>query len=213
MGKLYLLRHLKSKWNEENRFAGWTDGPLSDEGIIGAKEMSERLFKNKIDLIYSSVLFRNMCTVSEILKYQGKYPIFVHLDPGKMKSWGEYAEIGRNDVKVFVSEKLNERYYGKIQGMDKKETAEKFGEEKVQKWRRSYKIPPPGGESLKAVYKRVVPFFKKNIEPELKNGKSVLIVASHNSLRALSKFAKNIPDDKIADFEISYGELLEVEMK
>lgn len=209
MGKLFLLRHLKSRWNEEDRFNGWIDTPISAEGFASAKEISQRVFKNKIDVFYSSDLFRNKLTMLEILDPIGKYPIFVYLDSGKMKKWGNFTDISDDDVEVFVTEKLNERYYGKIQGMNKRELMEKYGEDKVKAWRRSYDIPPPKGESLKDVYKRTTPFFRKYVEKDLKAGKNVLIVASHNSLRAIVKYVKKIPDDKIADLEIAYGGLLE----
>lgn len=210
MAKLYLQRHLKSQWNLENRFAGWVDNPLSKEGSDQAKEAAAKLAGKKIDVVYTSPLIRNKQSVIKILRSLGEeYPLFRHIG-GKMEKWGNFEGDG-NHVFVFVSEALNERYYGKLQGLNKQETIKKYGEEKVHSWRRSYTEAPPGGESLKDVYRRTEPFFKKNIEKDLKNGKNVLVVASHNSLRAIMKYVQNISDDKIAETEIPFGGMIEYE--
>ncbi|MEK7664901.1 MAG: histidine phosphatase family protein [Patescibacteria group bacterium] len=211
MAKLFLLRHLKSQWNEENRFAGWTDGPLAKGQEEKAKDLALLLFRNKIDKIYSSPLFRNMDTVAKIFEYGiNKYPFFIHLDPpGKMQEWGKYADITDNDVQVYISENLNERYYGKLQGLNKEETIEKFGQDQVGLWRRDFNSAPPGGESLKDVCNRAIPFYKKFIEKDLKESKNVLLVASHNSLRAIVKHIENISDQDIADIELPFGSLIE----
>ena len=211
MPKLILLRHLKSQWNLENRFAGWTDGPLCQEGKEKAKEITEKLSQFKIDVFYTSPLFRNEDTVARILENTSKYPLFIHLDDGKTQKWGHFTDISEDDVSVFVSEKLNERYYGKLQGENKETAKQKYGEEQVHLWRRSYNIAPPGGESLKDVMKRTIPFYRKFIEKDLKVGKNVLIVASHNSLRAIVKYVEKISDKDIIDLEIPYGGLIEYE--
>ena len=209
MPKLILLRHLKSQWNKENRFAGWTDNPLAKSEFKKVKGIAKKIFKFKIDKIYSSPLFRNLETVARIFDYAGrKYPFFVHLDGGKMKRWGNYVDISKNDVPVYVSEKLNERYYGKLQGLNKAETMKKYGKKLVHLWRRSYDIAPPGGESLKDVVKRATPFYKKYIERDLRRGKNVLIVASHNSLRALIKHIEKISDQDIIDIEVPFAGLI-----
>ena len=115
MAKLFLFRHLKSQWNEENRFSGWVDVPLLKNADKKAKSLSKKIFKFKIDAIYSSPLFRNQESVASILKYQKKkYPIFIHLDKGKMKSWGNFTELHKNYYPVYISEDLNGRYYGKL---------------------------------------------------------------------------------------------------
>jgi 2,3-bisphosphoglycerate-dependent phosphoglycerate mutase len=208
MAKLILLRHLQSQWNEENRFNGWIDTPLAESQSKIAEELAQKIFKpNKIDAIYCSRLFRNMDTVARILEYDKKYPLFIHLDPGRMKDWGHFKDLSEDDIPVYVSEKLNERYYGKLQGKNKKETMRKYGEKQIKLWRRSWDEAPPGGESLKDVYNRVVPFYKKNIEKNLKKGKNVLIVASHNALRALIKYIEKISNQDIVDIEMNYGEL------
>ena len=212
MPKLILLRHIKSQWNEENRFTGWVDVPLDENEIPKAKELAEKIFRFRIDKIYTSQLFRNKDTVARIFEYGNiKYPVFLHLDGGKMQKWRNYIDISENDFPVFVTEKLNERYYGKLQGENKETAMKKYGEEKVHLWRRSYNISPPDGESLKEVFKRAVPFYKKYIEPDLKKEENVLIVASHNSLRAIVKYIENISDEKIIDLEIPYAGLIEYE--
>lgn len=209
MAKLFLLRHLKSQWNMENRFAGWTDGPLAKENKKDASDLANKIFQDKIDKIYSSPLFRNMDTVAEILEcLPEKYPFFIHLYGGKIQKWGNYTDISDNDIPTYLSENLNERYYGKLQGLNKEDTIKRYGEEKVHLWRRSYDVTPPGGESERDVYKRAVPFYKKYIEKDLKSGKNILVVASHNSLRAIIKYIENIPDEKIIDLELPFGALI-----
>ena len=190
MPKLILLRHLQSQWNLENRFTGWTDVPLSKEGIENAKTVSEKIAGVKIDKIYTSPLIRNRETTRLISE-----------------------NLGQKDMPIIVNKALDERNYGKLQGLNKDEVKKQYGEEQVKLWRRSYEVAPPGGESLQDVYKRTTPFFKEHIENDLKYGKNVLVVASHNSLRALVKYIENISDDEIINLEISYGGVLEYEFK
>lgn len=207
MAKLFLLRHLKSQWNLENRFTGWVDVPVSKEGSEQAKETAGKLAGNDFDAVYTSSLIRNQQTVIKIFKNIGeKYPIFKHLG-GKMEKWSSF-EGGGNYILVYVSDELNERYYGKLQGLNKDETAKKYGEAQAHLWRRSYDVAPPGGESLKDTYKRAIPFYKKYIEKNLESGKNILIVSSGNALRAIVKYIENIPDEKIIDFELPFGALV-----
>jgi len=213
MAKLFLLRHFKSQWNLENRFSGWTDVPISQDGKKDALKKAKEVFQIRIDEIFTSPLFRNIDTVARILEAgKQKYPIFISRDGGKTQKWGDYFEGPRNFMPVYVTENLNERHYGKLEGLDKKETIAKYGEEKVRLWRRSYNISPPGGgENLKDVCKRVLPFYKKYILKDLKAGKNVLVVASHNSLRALIKHIEKTSDKDIINVEIDYGALLKYE--
>lgn len=185
MAKLFLLRHLKSQWNLENKFTGWTDVPLCQEGIEGAGGVAEKLKGFKIDKVYTSPLIRNRETVSLVL-----------------------GKLGEKKLPVVADKALDERNYGELQGLNKDEVKKQYGEEQVRLWRRSYNIAPPGGESLENVYKRAAPFFKKYVEKDLKNGKNVLLVASHNSLRAIVKYIENIPDEKIIDLELPFGALV-----
>lgn len=210
MSNLFLLRHFKSQWNLENRFTGWTDIPLIKDTSKIAKKQTKKIFENKIDIIYTSSLFRNMQTVAEIFKFlPDKYPIFIHLDDKKMKDWGKFKSFSKNELLVYVSSNLNERYYGNLQGLNKEETIKKYGEKKVHLWRRSYDIKPPKGESLKDVYERTTPFYKRYIEKDLRKGKNILLVASHNSLRALVKYIEKIPNEEIINLEIPFGGMIE----
>lgn len=181
MAKLALLRHLKSQWNEENRFTGWADVPLSKEGIGSAGKVAEKLENFKIDKVYTSPLIRNKETVSLIL------------------------DNLKQNAQIIVDRALDERNYGELQGLNKDEVKKKYGEEQVRLWRRSYKVAPPGGESLEDVINRAVPFYKKHIEEDLKRGKNVLIVASHNSLRALIKYIEDIPEEEIINVEVPFA--------
>jgi len=189
MAKLILLRHLKSEWNLENKFTGWTDVSLSKEGIDNAENVAKNLKGIDIDIVYTSPLKRNRNTVSLILNL-----------------------LDKNDLPVMVDESLNERHYGDLQGLNKDKVKEEYGEEQVQQWRRGWDQAPPGGESLKDVFNRVVPYYENNIKTDLKSGKNVLIVASHNSLRALVKYLENIPDDEIISLEIPTGTKREYEI-
>ncbi|MCK4782089.1 histidine phosphatase family protein [Candidatus Parcubacteria bacterium] len=209
MAQLILLRHLKSQWNLENRFSGWVDVPLCQEGTKKAKEIAEKVFKFKIDIAYSSPLIRNQNTLVKILDYvDKKYPIFIYLDKGKMKKWGDFKEIHEDYLQVYISENLNERYYGKLQGLNKQKIIKKYGRQKVHLWRRSFEECPPDGESLKDTYKRTVPFYKKYIERDLRKGKNVLIVSSHNSLRAIIKYIEKISDQDIIDTEVPFAGII-----
>ncbi|MBU3942815.1 histidine phosphatase family protein [Patescibacteria group bacterium] len=215
MAKLFLLRHFKSQWNLENRFSGWTDMPISEIGKKDASKKAKQVFKFKIDEIYTSPLFRNLDTVVRLLEAgKQKYPIFIPRDGGRKQKWGDFFEGPKNYIPVYVTENLNERHYGSLEGLNKEEIIKKYGEEKVHLWRRSYEVAPPGGgESLKDVCKRVNPFYKKYIEKSLKEGKNILVVGSHNSLRAIVKYVEKILDKEIINLEIEYGGLLEYDFK
>lgn len=178
MGKLIILRHGQSQWNLENRFTGWVDVPLTDNGKEEAENAGKKLIGLNIRKSYTSRLKRSIDTLKIIL-----------------------GIIGKN-IGIEYSEALNERHYGKLQGMNKDEAKKLFGEEQVQLWRRSYDFSPPEGESLKDVIRRVVPFFKSKILPDLIAEKNILVVAHHNSLRGLVKHLENISDEDIVSLEI-----------
>lgn len=209
MPKLYLLRHLRSQWNLENRFTGWVDVPLSRGIDKEAKKLAKKISKLKIDLVFSSPLSRNQGTVLKIWEHIDKqYPLFLHFK-GKMRAWAHFKDINVNYILVYISEKLNERYYGKLQGKNKDKIIKRYGFEKVRGWRRAFNQGPPGGERLKDTYGRTIPFYKKHIQRHLKKGKNVLVVASHNSLRALVKHIEKIPVKDIINLEIPVGTLIE----
>jgi 2,3-bisphosphoglycerate-dependent phosphoglycerate mutase len=209
MYKLVLLRHGESVWNKSNRFTGWTDVDLSQKGIEENKKAAH-LLKNAdytFDVAYTSVLKRGIRSL-----------------------WIVLDEMDLMWISVYRSWRLNERHYGALQGLNKIETAKKFGEEQVFKWRRSFDIRPPAldktdkrypgydpkykdlkenelplTECLKDTIARVLPYWKEVIAPTIKLGKKVLISAHGNSLRALVKELDNIPDDKIAILDIPTG--------
>jgi len=214
MAKLFLLRHLKSRWNEENRFSGWTDVPISEDGRKDAAKRAKKIFETRIDEIFTSSLFRNIDTAVRVLKVgKQKYPIFISRDGGKNQRWGDYFKGPKNYTPVYTTWRLNERHYGSLEGLNKKEMIAKYGEEKVHLWRRSYKVSPPGGgESMKTVSRRMIPFYKKYIEKDLKKGKNILIIGSHNPLRVLVKYLERISDKDIVNVEIDYGSLLEYDI-
>ena len=169
MNNLILLRHGQSQWNLENRFTGWEDVPLTERGIEEAKVAGQLMKKHKIniDVIFSSVLQRANKTAEFAIQ---------EMNQGKFWSDGQLLMI--------KDKSFNERDYGDLVGLNKDETANKYGKEQVHIWRRSYEVSPPGGESLENVFMRVKPYFIKFIVPKINEGKNVLIVAHGNSLRA-----------------------------
>ena len=190
MNNLILLRHGQSQWNLENRFTGLTDVSLTEDGINEAKKAGYLMKKNnlKIDIIFSSDLKRSIDTAYFAIREM-------------------YIENLWNQNKLILNKNknLNERDYGDLVGLNKKDTAEKYGSKQVQIWRRSFDIPPPGGESLKDVLGRVGPFYEKFIEPLIINKKNVLISAHGNSLRAtLIKIGLYKPQE-ISKIEIPTG--------
>lgn len=190
MNKLILLRHGQSKWNLENRFTGWKNVPLTKKGELEAKKAGELIKKHKIhiDNVFSSVLDRANRTAEIALKE------------------ADLINLWENDKLVMIrSEQLNERDYGDLVGLNKQETAEKFGEKQVHIWRRSYDTPPPNGESLKNVVDRVSPYFQENIKPLLEKGKNILIAAHGNSLRAMMIELGMYKSEEISSIELPTG--------
>jgi 2,3-bisphosphoglycerate-dependent phosphoglycerate mutase len=182
---LCLLRHGQSQWNLENRFTGWIDIPLTDTGREEARQAAERLKGQGIrfDVAYTSVLSRAIETLDIALDVLGQKGIPIHQDKA-----------------------LNERMYGDLQGLNKAETAAKFGDEQVHIWRRSYDVPPPNGESLKDTQERALPYFKQHIEPDLRAGKNVLVSAHGNSLRAIVMAVEGLTPEQIMGVELPTGE-------
>lgn len=207
--KLVCIRHGESVWNKENLFTGWSDVELSEKGVQEAKEAGQLLKKENydFDICYTSYLKRAIHTLNYVLDEMDRDWLPVH------KSW-----------------KLNERHYGALQGLNKAETAKKYGDDQVLIWRRSFDIKPPLlevsdkrnpklleeyrnvdskelplAESLKDTIDRVIPYYKEVIVPAIQNQQSVLIVAHGNSLRALMKYLENISDEKIVGINIPTG--------
>ena len=190
MSKLVLLRHGQSQWNLENRFTGWKDIELSENGILEAKE-SGRLIKEKkipIDIVYSSGLKRAIDTAIIAMKE------------------ANYDHLFNNGELIIIKNiAVNERDYGDLTGLNKQETAEKYGKEQVHIWRRSYDVNPPGGESLKNVVERVKPYFENTMKKDLENRKNILLSAHGNSLRALFLILNFYTAETISTAEIPTG--------
>jgi 2,3-bisphosphoglycerate-dependent phosphoglycerate mutase len=181
MAQLVIVRHGQSQWNLENRFTGWVDVDLAPKGIEEAHAAGQKLKEFKFDMAYTSALKRAQRTLDIIL--------------GEM---GVELPITRNEA-------LNERMYGDLQGMNKDEARKEFGEEQVHIWRRSFDVPPPGGESLELTAKRVLPYFEAEIVPQLKAGKNIIIAAHGNSLRALVMALEKLSPEQILKTEIPTG--------
>ncbi len=203
MAKLILVRHGQSRWNLDNKFTGWVDVPLSQQGISEAEQAASQLKDVSIDVAFTSKLTRAQETLLIILAQQGNTGIFMH-EKGKMKKWTKHLAQGK-EILIHSSEKLNERYYGDLQGMNKDVARDSFGKEVVFKWRRGYADKPPKAESLKDVYHRTIPYFKKNIIPELIKGYDVIVSAHGNSLRSIIKFLDGISDEEIPHLELATG--------
>ena len=190
MNKLILLRHGQSQWNLENKFTGWKNVPLTEKGEMEAKKAGELIKKNNIhiDFIFSSVLERANKTAEIAIKEANLQNL-----------------INNNKLILTKHEDLNERDYGDLVGLNKEETANKFGKEQVHIWRRSYDTPPPNGESLKDVVERVSPYFKKNIKPLLVQNNNILIAAHGNSLRAMMIELGMYKPEEISSIELPTG--------
>lgn len=192
MSKLILLRHGESQWNLENRFTGWVDVPLSERGEAEARKAGERLKNIQIDKRYTSVLKRAIDTDLIAMEVAGKL-----------------------DVPVERDKALNERHYGALQGLNKEETAQKYGKEQVHLWRRSYDIAPPKdvtplnpdgiSESLKDTADRVIPYFINKIKPDIDAGLNVLVTAHGNSLRALVMYLDGLTKEQVLELNIPTG--------
>ncbi|AYZ12061.1 2,3-bisphosphoglycerate-dependent phosphoglycerate mutase [Chryseobacterium arthrosphaerae] len=182
MTKLFLVRHGQSLWNLENRFTGWQDIDITEVGIEEARKAGIALKKERIDIAFTSALIRAQHTLNLILE-----------------------ETGNTHIPVVTDKALNERSYGNLEGLNKAETALKYGDEQVHTWRRSYDVVPPGGESLKDTYNRVIPYFEAQIVPPLRQGKNVLVVAHGNSLRALIMYLEHLSPEEILEREIATG--------
>ena len=190
MNKLILLRHGQSQWNLENRFTGWKNVPLTEKGEAEAEKAGELIRKHNIsiDRVFSSVLERANRTAEIAIKQSELNNL-----------------LDNNEIIMTCSEKLNERDYGDLVGLNKQETADKFGKDQVHIWRRSYDTPPPNGESLKDVVERVAPYFKENIKPLLDKGENILIAAHGNSLRAMMIELGLYKSEEISNIELPTG--------
>jgi 2,3-bisphosphoglycerate-dependent phosphoglycerate mutase len=182
---LVLVRHGQSEWNEKNLFTGWKDPGLTAKGVEEAKSAGIQLRTEgfQFDVMFTSDLLRAQKTGEIILK-----------------------ELGVTNLPVVKNQALNERDYGDLSGLNKDEAREKWGDEQVHIWRRSFDTPPPGGESLKATAERVLPYFKKEILPQLLEGKNILIAAHGNSLRSLVMELDQLTKEQVIKLENATGD-------
>ncbi|MGD0946731.1 MAG: 2,3-bisphosphoglycerate-dependent phosphoglycerate mutase [Candidatus Binatia bacterium] len=182
MALLVLVRHGESQWNLENRFTGWTDIPLTDKGREEARRAGQKIRDIHFDQAYTSVLQRATETLDIMLKV-----------------------IGQEGIPVAYDRALNERHYGDLQGLNKAETAEKFGKKQVHLWRRSYDVAPPGGESLEDTAARTLPYFEAHILPDLGAGKNVLVSAHGNSLRSIVMQLDKLTRQQVMELNLATG--------
>ena len=178
---LALVRHGQSLWNQENRFTGFVDVPLTEQGRNEARLAAKGLDGLKFDVAYTSALTRAQETLALILETLGQR------------------------VPVIRDAALNERHYGDLQGLNKEDAAKRWGDDQVKKWRRSYDIPPPNGESLEMTAKRVLPFYERAISGDLRQGKNVLVVAHGNSNRSLVMKLDKLTGEQVVGLELATG--------
>lgn len=204
-----MMRHGESCWNKLNLFTGWVDVPLTQKGIDEALEGGQKISSFPIDLIITTTLVRAQMTTFLAMSrhHSGKVPVVMHSEDVKLAQWGKiYGEEAlKNSIPVIYSWELNERMYGELQGLNKAETAKKFGADQVTLWRRSYDTPPPQGESLAMTAERSIPYFKEKVIPLLKEGKNVFICAHGNSLRSICMVLDNLSKEEVLHLEIATG--------
>ena len=189
MPALVLVRHGQSLWNLENRFTGWVDVPLTEKGIAEARRAGELLRGFRFDVAYTSALSRAQETLRVMLETMGAQPPIIR------------------------DQALNERHYGDLQGLNKEDTAKRYGANQVKLWRRSYDVAPPNGESLEMTAKRTLPFFDRCIAGDLRQGKDVLVVAHGNSNRSIVMQLDRLSGAQVVALELATGAPLVYEME
>ncbi len=204
---LTLLRHGESIWNLQNRFTGWVDVSLSPRGMLEAQEAGQLLAGERFDVAFTSTLLRAQDSLYEVLKQNHQCNHYVRVHEQSCE-WYEHFTPGEGDaseLKIYVSEKLNERYYGDLQGLNKDWARQHFGEQQVHLWRRSYDVAPPHGESLKMTAARTIPYYRERILLCLQQGENVLVVAHGNSLRSIIMHIEHMTPQQIIDYELPTG--------
>ena len=206
--KLVMMRHGQSLWNKMNLFTGWVDIPLSSEGIQEALEGGKKIAHIPFEVIFASTLIRaiDTATLAMSVHHGKRVPCIIH-EQGKLKEWAAvYSEDAQKScIPMITAWQLNERMYGKLQGMNKREMMDKFGEAQVKLWRRSYDVAPPDGESLEMTAARAIPYFKEKIVPYLNAGKNVFVSAHGNSLRSIVMYLDNLSRDEVVALELGTG--------
>ncbi|KAM7520746.1 hypothetical protein LguiB_019708 [Lonicera macranthoides] len=206
---LILIRHGESLWNEKNLFTGCVDVPLTKKGVEEAIEAGKRISNIPVDMIYTSALIRAQMTAMLAMTEhrRKKVPIIMHNESERATAWSQIfsEETKKQCIPVVTAWQLNERMYGELQGLNKQETADRYGKEQVHEWRRSYDTPPPNGESLEMCAERAVAYFKEHIEPQLLFGKNVMIAAHGNSLRSIIMYLDKLTSQEVISLELSTG--------
>jgi len=204
-------------WNAANLFTGWVDVPLTQKGIEEALDGGRRIAHLPIDEVHTSALIRAQMTAMLALSQHqsGKTPIFHYensgdssnSNEGKMAAWAQMNEQADTSqiLPVYASWNLNERMYGDLQGLNKQETRDKFGDEQVKIWRRSYDVPPPNGESLELTAQRTLPYFSSSILPSIDAGKNVFVAAHGNSLRSIIMELEGLSRKEVLSLEVPTG--------
>ncbi|GJP44270.1 hypothetical protein CLOM_g3645 [Closterium sp. NIES-68] len=206
---LILIRHGESLWNSKNLFTGCVDVPLSEKGVNEAIEAGKRISEIPVDVIFTSALIRAQMTAMLAMTQhrRNKVPVILHEYSQRAKDWSRIFSQNTDEeiIPVITAWELNERMYGELQGLNKKETADKYGTEQVTLWRRSYDVPPPNGESLAMCAERAVAYFKDHVQPRLAAGENVLIAAHGNSLRAIIMYLDSLTSQEVIELELSTG--------
>ena len=216
MSLLILMRHGQSVWNAANLFTGWVNVPLTPKGIDEAIEGGRKIAHLAIDEVHTSTLIRAQMTAMLALSEHSTDKTPVVQTPQMVELTSESGETSTVDwsktngpsehiLPVFMASQLNERMYGDLQGLNKQETREKFGDEQVKIWRRSYDVPPPNGESLELTAKRTLPYFSSAILPQLDAGKNIFVAAHGNSLRSVIMDIEGLSREEVLGLEVPTG--------
>lgn len=217
MASLILMRHGQSMWNAANLFTGWVDVPLTQAGIDEALAGGRTLADIQIDEVHTSTLIRAQMTAMLALSQHnsGKTPVIQYIDSGekmsenegKMVAWSQLNQDAddSNILPVYVSWQLNERMYGDLQGMNKQQTRDKFGDDQVKIWRRSFDTPPPNGESLELTAARTIPYLESVLLPAHDLGKNLFVAAHGNSLRSIIMHLEGLSKEEVLGLEVPTG--------
>ena len=220
MSLLILMRHGQSMWNAAKLFTGWVDVPLTNVGIDEAIQGGKDIAHLEIDEVHTSTLIRAQMTAMIALAQHngGKTPVFQYNQPeggvenvsqneARMIQWAQINgdQSSNNILPIFVSWRLNERMYGDLQGLNKDDTRQKYGDEQVHIWRRSFDVPPPNGESLELTAERTLPYLKQSIIPSLQSGKNVFVAAHGNSLRSIIMSLEGLSREQVLSLEVPTG--------
>ena len=208
MPLLILMRHGQSLWNAANLFTGWVDVPLTDKGIEEAIQGGKGIAHLPIDEVHTSTLIRAQMTAMLALSQheEGKNPVIYHNNDGSERGdWNQPRGEVESILPVHVAWQLNERMYGDLQGLNHQVIRDKYGDEQVHIWRRSFDISPPGGESLQMTAARTIPYLDKAIIPSLNEGKNIFVSAHGNSLRSIIMSIEDLTREEILKLEVPTG--------